>query len=224
MTAAAPEASVPRAHPSTPAGEVRRTSSAARHPAPSTSPCATVTDLSASFPSSGYSQRLRPTCRGARRTDRRRGHRRGRGTRRSPVGAQRRPQPCDRRRPRQVHRSRLAATGRRRSASRARGGRRAPRRLLTDVPGSNGRRGPVHRRLWHRLPWLALGLLGAMASAGIVAAFEEQLPAGAAGVLHSGSRLHGRCGGHADRGSRDPRDLCRRAGARHRLPSSPPGS
>lgn len=34
---------------------------------------------------------------------------------------------------------------------------------------------PVHRRLWHRLPWLALGLLGAMASAGIVAAFEAQL-------------------------------------------------
>ena len=33
----------------------------------------------------------------------------------------------------------------------------------------------VHRRLWHRLPWLALGLLGAMGSAGIVAAFEEQL-------------------------------------------------
>jgi magnesium transporter len=34
---------------------------------------------------------------------------------------------------------------------------------------------PVHRRLWHRLPWLALGLLGAMASAGIVGAFEEEL-------------------------------------------------
>jgi magnesium transporter len=34
---------------------------------------------------------------------------------------------------------------------------------------------PVHRRLWHRLPWLALGLLGAMGSAGIVAAFEEEL-------------------------------------------------
>ena len=34
---------------------------------------------------------------------------------------------------------------------------------------------PVHRRLWHRLPWLALGLLGAMGSAGIVGAFEEQL-------------------------------------------------
>ncbi|HSL64430.1 MAG TPA: magnesium transporter [Gaiellaceae bacterium] len=33
----------------------------------------------------------------------------------------------------------------------------------------------VRRRLWHRLPWLALGLLGAMASAAIVGAFEEQL-------------------------------------------------
>ena len=33
----------------------------------------------------------------------------------------------------------------------------------------------VRRRLWHRLPWLALGLAGAMASAGIVASFEEEL-------------------------------------------------
>jgi magnesium transporter len=33
----------------------------------------------------------------------------------------------------------------------------------------------VPRRLWHRLPWLALGLLGAMLSAGIVASFEEEL-------------------------------------------------
>jgi magnesium transporter len=33
----------------------------------------------------------------------------------------------------------------------------------------------VHRRLLHRLPWLALGLLGAMLSAGIVAAYEEEL-------------------------------------------------
>jgi len=33
----------------------------------------------------------------------------------------------------------------------------------------------VPRRLWHRLPWLALGLLGAMLSAGIVASFEEQI-------------------------------------------------
>jgi magnesium transporter len=34
---------------------------------------------------------------------------------------------------------------------------------------------PVARRLWHRLPWLALGLAGAMLSAGIVAGFEDQL-------------------------------------------------
>jgi magnesium transporter len=33
----------------------------------------------------------------------------------------------------------------------------------------------VRRRLWHRLPWLGLGLLGAMASAAIVGAFEEEL-------------------------------------------------
>ena len=34
---------------------------------------------------------------------------------------------------------------------------------------------PVMRRLWHRLPWLVVGLLGAMASALVVGAFEEQL-------------------------------------------------
>ncbi len=34
---------------------------------------------------------------------------------------------------------------------------------------------PVARRLWHRLPWLVAGLIGAMASAVIVGAFEEQL-------------------------------------------------
>jgi magnesium transporter len=33
----------------------------------------------------------------------------------------------------------------------------------------------VPRRLWHRLPWLIVGLLGAMGSAVIVGAFEEQL-------------------------------------------------
>jgi magnesium transporter len=34
---------------------------------------------------------------------------------------------------------------------------------------------PVPRRLWHRLPWLLIGLLGAMASAGIVGAFEDEI-------------------------------------------------
>ena len=33
----------------------------------------------------------------------------------------------------------------------------------------------VRHRLWHRLPWLALGLVGAMASAGLVASFEQEL-------------------------------------------------
>ena len=35
----------------------------------------------------------------------------------------------------------------------------------------------VARRLWHRLPWLLVGLLGAMLSAGLMAAFEAQLDA-----------------------------------------------
>jgi magnesium transporter len=34
---------------------------------------------------------------------------------------------------------------------------------------------PIGRRLWHRLPWLLLGLVGAMFSAVIVGAFERQL-------------------------------------------------
>ncbi len=33
----------------------------------------------------------------------------------------------------------------------------------------------VTQRLWHRLPWLLIGLVGAMASAVVVGAFEEQL-------------------------------------------------
>jgi len=34
---------------------------------------------------------------------------------------------------------------------------------------------PVTQRLWHRLPWLAIGLVGAMASAILVGAFEADL-------------------------------------------------
>lgn len=33
----------------------------------------------------------------------------------------------------------------------------------------------VPRRLWHRLPWLLVGLIGAMAAAGLVDAFQAQL-------------------------------------------------
>jgi magnesium transporter len=35
----------------------------------------------------------------------------------------------------------------------------------------------VARRLWHRMPWLVVGLIGAMVSAGLMAAFEAQLSA-----------------------------------------------
>ena len=37
------------------------------------------------------------------------------------------------------------------------------------------RQEPVAQRLWHRLPWLLVGLLGAMAATAIVGGFEEQL-------------------------------------------------
>lgn len=35
----------------------------------------------------------------------------------------------------------------------------------------------VARRLWHRMPWLVVGLIGVMISAGLMAAFEAQLDA-----------------------------------------------
>jgi magnesium transporter len=38
-------------------------------------------------------------------------------------------------------------------------------------------REPVARRLWHRLPWLLLGLLGAMGATVLVGAFDAQLEA-----------------------------------------------
>jgi magnesium transporter len=34
---------------------------------------------------------------------------------------------------------------------------------------------PVVRRLWHRLPWLLVGLVGALASAALIGAFENEL-------------------------------------------------
>jgi magnesium transporter len=36
---------------------------------------------------------------------------------------------------------------------------------------------PVARRYWHRLPWLILGLAGALISAGLIGAYEDQLEA-----------------------------------------------
>jgi magnesium transporter len=52
-------------------------------------------------------------------------------------------------------------------------------RLGGFLAGSESARGasvePVHRRVWHRLPWLLLGLAGAIRAAVIVGGFEEQL-------------------------------------------------
>jgi magnesium transporter len=49
------------------------------------------------------------------------------------------------------------------------------------LAGSSRARGAaeeaVMQRLWHRLPWLLVGLLGAMAATAIVGGFEEQLEA-----------------------------------------------
>jgi magnesium transporter len=54
-------------------------------------------------------------------------------------------------------------------------------RLGGYVAGASRARGaaqePVRRRLWHRLPWLLLGVLGAMGSAVLVGAFDAQLEA-----------------------------------------------
>ena len=47
--------------------------------------------------------------------------------------------------------------------------------LAKTAPARTASEEPVARRLWHRLPWLALGLAGAMVSAGIVAGFEAEL-------------------------------------------------
>ena len=54
-------------------------------------------------------------------------------------------------------------------------------RLGGYLAGSTRARGaaeePVTQRLWHRLPWLLVGLLGAMGATALVGGFEEQLKA-----------------------------------------------
>ena len=40
---------------------------------------------------------------------------------------------------------------------------------------ASGRRGASGQRLWHRLPWLIVGLAGAMLSVAIVSGFEQEL-------------------------------------------------
>lgn len=54
-------------------------------------------------------------------------------------------------------------------------------RLGGSLPGPRQARGAAQerivRRLWHRLPWLLLGLVGAMVSAVLMGAFDERLDA-----------------------------------------------
>ena len=50
---------------------------------------------------------------------------------------------------------------------------------------------PLMRRLRHRLPWLLLGLAGAMASAGLVGSLEEELDRKVLLASRPGGRLHG---------------------------------
>ena len=67
----------------------------------------------------------------------------------------------------------------------------------------------VTRRLWHRLPWLLVGLAGALAAAVIVGAFEHQLEEQVLlaffvpGVVHLADAVG------ADRGTGDPRAVGR---------------
>jgi magnesium transporter len=47
--------------------------------------------------------------------------------------------------------------------------------LLSTATARRASQEPILRRFWHRLPWLLLGLVGAVFAADIVGAFEEQL-------------------------------------------------
>ena len=47
--------------------------------------------------------------------------------------------------------------------------------LKTSSPAQLTTVEPVLRRLWHRLPWLVVGLVGALLAAGVVGGFEEVL-------------------------------------------------
>jgi magnesium transporter len=49
--------------------------------------------------------------------------------------------------------------------------------LKSTTEASSASNEPILRRLWHRLPWLLVGLMGAVFSADLVGAFETQLQA-----------------------------------------------
>lgn len=75
----------------------------------------------------------------------------------------------------------------------------------------------VARRLWHRLPWLLVGLAGAVASAAIIGAFEEELNDNVLlAFFHPRGRVHGGSDRHPDASRAHPGLLGRRLTERER--------
>ena len=85
----------------------------------------------------------------------------------------------------------------------------------------------VARRLWHRMPWLLVGLLGAMVSAGLMAAFEAQLDANLAvayfvpGIVYLADAVGTQTETLAIRGLVEIPRFTRRAYSRMARPSAP---
>ena len=213
MTMAALEASCLAHIPTRRRERFETTPSAARRPAASTSRCATATDLSASFPSNGYSQRLRPDGELAEPTavvnpdvdEELAAARLARNGGRSLAIVDDRGRFIGLR----LHRDRPSPSFR---ESTKRTLPRLRRFSRANVPGSNRGRGAGSF-----LPALAPFAVARSRSARRHGVRRHRcgvrgaaLSTGAARLLHPGGGLHGRCGGHADRSTRDPRDLRRR--------------
>jgi hypothetical protein len=88
--------------------------------------------------------------------------------------------------------------------------------LATTADARTARQETVGRRLWHRMPWLAVGLAGAMASAGPLAGIEDQMATNLAGPTSPRNRVPGGCGRHPDRDPGDPRLIRGRRNRPHR--------
>jgi magnesium transporter len=76
----------------------------------------------------------------------------------------------------------------------------------------------VGRRLWHRMPWLAVGLAGAMASAGPLAGIEDQMATNLAGPTSSSGSCTWPMRSAPRRDPGDPRLIRGRRDRPHRPP------
>jgi magnesium transporter len=76
----------------------------------------------------------------------------------------------------------------------------------------------VGRRLWHRMPWLAVGLAGAMASAGPLAGIEDQMATNLAGPTSSSESCTWPMRSAPRRDPGDPRLIRGRRDRPHRPP------